>query len=56
MTRDDTTIRRRPQPLPHGTVSFVFTDIEGSTQLLRTLGGRYGELIAEHGLVVLERI
>ena len=24
--------------LPHGTVTFVFTDIEGSTRLLRVLG------------------
>lgn len=56
MTRQDTTIRRRPQPLPHGTVSFVFTDIEGSTQLLRKLGGRYGELIAEHARLIREAL
>ncbi|MEP6642471.1 MAG: adenylate/guanylate cyclase domain-containing protein [Gaiellales bacterium] len=56
MSREDTTIRRRPEPLPHGTVSFVFTDIEGSTQLLRTLGGRYGELIAEHARLIREAL
>jgi predicted ATPase/class 3 adenylate cyclase len=34
--------------LPAGVVSFVFTDIEGSTRLLRELGDRYGELIDIH--------
>jgi YVTN family beta-propeller protein len=34
--------------LPSGTVTFLFTDIEGSTRLLREFGGRYGELLAEH--------
>ena len=33
--------------LPSGTVTFLFTDIEGSTRLLREFGGRYGELLAE---------
>jgi len=28
--------------LPAGTVTFLFTDIEGSTRLLRELGERYG--------------
>src|SRR5579884_3302493 len=32
--------------LPTGTVTFLFTDIEGSTQLLHTLGERYGEVLA----------
>jgi class 3 adenylate cyclase len=27
--------------LPTGTVTFLFTDVEGSTQLLRDLGERY---------------
>src|SRR6266508_5445110 len=31
-----------------GTVTFLFTDIEGSTQLLKRLGKRYGEALAEH--------
>src|SRR5262245_14576686 len=30
-----------------GTVTFLFTDIEGSTRLLKQLGGGYGELLAE---------
>src|SRR3954449_4129622 len=34
--------------LPSGVVSFVFTDVEGSTRLLRELGDRYGELIDIH--------
>ncbi len=34
--------------LPSGTVTFLFTDIEGSTRLLKQLGsGRYGELLAD---------
>jgi YVTN family beta-propeller protein len=31
-----------------GTVTFLFTDIEGSTRLLKTLGGGYSELLDEH--------
>jgi hypothetical protein len=34
--------------LPQGTVTLVFTDIEGSTHLLETLGESYGEFLAEH--------
>ena len=35
--------------LPSGTVTFLFTDIEGSTQLLHQLGhDRYAEMLAEH--------
>ena len=35
--------------LPSGTVTFLFTDIEGSTGLLKALGrDRYGEILAEH--------
>jgi len=35
--------------LPTGTVTFLFTDIEGSTRLLRELGPEaYGEALAEH--------
>jgi predicted ATPase/class 3 adenylate cyclase len=35
--------------LPTGTVTFLFTDIEGSTRLLQRLGERYPELLSEHG-------
>jgi class 3 adenylate cyclase len=38
--------------LPSGTVTFVFTDIEGSTALLKQLGDRYGELLNEHRRIV----
>jgi DNA-binding NarL/FixJ family response regulator/class 3 adenylate cyclase len=34
--------------LPSGTVTFLFTDIEHSTQLLRRLRERYGEILADH--------
>jgi class 3 adenylate cyclase len=34
--------------LPSGTVSFLFTDIEGSTRLLQELGDGYAEALAEH--------
>ena len=34
--------------LPTGTVTFLFTDVEGSTRLLRELRDRYGDVRAEH--------
>ena len=34
--------------LPTGTVTFLFTDIEGSTRLLKSLGARYAEALEEH--------
>jgi len=35
--------------LPTGTVTFLFTDIEGSTKLLHELGAdRYSKALAEH--------
>jgi predicted ATPase len=41
--------------LPHGTVTFVFTDIEGSTRLLHELGAeRYAEALARHRRVLRE--
>ena len=36
--------------LPTGTVTLVFTDIEGSTRLLDTLCESYGEVLAEHAV------
>ena len=38
--------------LPSGTVTFLFTDIEGSTRLLHELGDRYAEVLAEHRRVL----
>ncbi len=40
--------------LPSGTVTFLFTDVEGSTALLKRLGDRYEELIGEHRRIVRE--
>ena len=40
--------------LPTGTVSFVFTDIEGSTKLLHKLGDRYVNALAEHRRLLRE--
>ena len=41
--------------LPAGTVTFLFTDIEGSTRLLDELGAeRYAEALAEHRGIVRE--
>jgi YVTN family beta-propeller protein len=34
--------------LPSGAVTFLFTDIEGSTRLVRQLRGRYPEVLGEH--------
>ena len=34
--------------LPTGTVTFLFTDIEGSTRLLQRLGEHYAEALATH--------
>jgi predicted ATPase/class 3 adenylate cyclase len=38
--------------LPSGTVTFLFTDIEGSTRLLRQLGERYAEVVGRHDRLV----
>ena len=40
--------------LPSGTVTFVFSDVEGSTGLLKRLGEQYAGLIAEHRRIVRE--
>jgi class 3 adenylate cyclase len=34
--------------LPHGTVTLLFTDIEGSTRLLQELGDDYADVLADH--------
>ncbi len=38
--------------LPTGTVTFLFTDIEGSTRLLQRLGERYGEVQRGHDAIL----
>jgi YVTN family beta-propeller protein len=40
--------------LPSGAVTFVFTDIEGSTRLVRQLRDRYSEVLAEHQRLLRE--
>jgi class 3 adenylate cyclase/DNA-binding SARP family transcriptional activator len=40
--------------LPVGTVTFLFTDIEGSTRLLKQLRERYGEALGEHQRILRE--
>ena len=39
-------------PLPSGTVTFLFTDVEGSTRLLQEHGPAYADLLAEHRRVI----
>src|SRR5206468_9541343 len=41
-------ILREMSELPTGTVTFLFTDIEGSTRLLHELGDDYADALAEH--------
>ena len=40
--------------LPAGTVTFLFTDVEGSTRLLHELGDAYAEALGEHRRVLRE--
>ena len=40
--------------LPGGTVTFLFTDIEGSTRLLQELGDDYGQVVADHRRLLRE--
>ena len=44
----------RVEQLPTGTVTFLFTDIEGSTRLLQELGDRYADALAEHRVLLRE--
>jgi predicted ATPase/class 3 adenylate cyclase len=41
-------------PLPTGTVTFLFTDIEASTRLLQAIGPRYAELLETHRRLIRE--
>jgi predicted ATPase/class 3 adenylate cyclase len=46
----------RPAGLPTGTVTFLFTDIEGSTKLLQEVGERWGDLLNEHCRILRDAI
>ncbi|HYN98612.1 MAG TPA: AAA family ATPase, partial [Actinomycetota bacterium] len=45
-----------PTTPPTGTVTFLFTDIEGSTLLLQALGKRYDAVLTEHHRILREAI
>ena len=40
--------------LPTGTVTFLFTDVEGSTALLRRLRDQYADVLADHQRLLRE--
>jgi predicted ATPase/class 3 adenylate cyclase len=42
--------------LPTGTVTFLFTDIEGSTRLLQELGDRYATVRDQHAAIVRQAV
>src|SRR5919206_95939 len=42
--------------LPTGTVTFLFTDIEGSTGLLQALGDRYPAVLDEHAAILRQSV
>jgi DNA-binding NarL/FixJ family response regulator/class 3 adenylate cyclase len=42
--------------LPDGTVTLVFTDVEGSTQLVRQLGDSYAQLLGDHRRLLREAV
>ena len=42
--------------LPTGTVTFLFSDIEGSTHILKDLGERYAEVLTEHRAVLRDAL
>src|SRR5437868_8383694 len=45
-----------PRALPTGTVTFLFTDIEGSTKLVQALGDRYDAVLADHCRIIRDAI
>jgi class 3 adenylate cyclase len=47
---------RRGPPLPTGSVTFLLTDIEGSTGLLTKLGDRYGDLLRDVRHIVRQAV
>jgi WD40 repeat protein/class 3 adenylate cyclase len=47
-------IERPMTELPAGTVTFLFTDIEGSTRLVQELGERYADVLTDHRRLLRE--
>ena len=54
MTDRPETSSSPPAQPPAGTVTFLFTDIEGSTRLVRQLGDRYGAAFEAHQRLLRE--
>jgi DNA-binding NarL/FixJ family response regulator/class 3 adenylate cyclase len=42
--------------LPTGTVTLLFTDVEGSTSLIHQVGDRYGEILNDHRRLLREAV
>jgi predicted ATPase/class 3 adenylate cyclase len=51
-----TTASRSRRRLPTGTVTFLFTDVEGSTRLLEAAADRWPALLADHDRLVRDAI
>jgi YVTN family beta-propeller protein len=51
---DALSFRAQMAELPSGTVTFLFTDIEGSTRLLKQLGERYSQVLDAHRRILRE--
>jgi predicted ATPase/class 3 adenylate cyclase len=49
-------IVREASHLPTGTVTFLFTDIEGSTRLVRKLGAKWQEVLEDHNRLMRNAI
>jgi DNA-binding SARP family transcriptional activator/streptogramin lyase len=56
LTHDGTLRASAHRGLPAGTVTFLFTDIEGSTRLLRQLGDGYGDVLEEHQRILRDAV
>jgi predicted ATPase/DNA-binding SARP family transcriptional activator len=54
LRQDPELARPKRRAFPGGTVTLLFTDIEGSTELLHELGDAYAEALAEHRCVLRE--
>ena len=52
--RNSDTVNTSMSTLPSGTVTFLFTDIQGSTQMLHRLGATYGQVLEEHRQLMRE--